>query len=225
MYYYALDLMKSELVRTLELVPVGTFKHVECYGLHGTYDDGLEWLKRPENAAAPKTIMSLGSSIGNFTPNEAKEFVGQFAGHLGPKDTLLIGLDASQDARKVYDAYNDRDDVTHNFTMNGLKHANALLGHEAFNINEWEAIGQVISDRDGCRHRASLVPLKDVIVEGIPIKQGEKIRIEESFKYNAAEAEALWRKSGHSGVATEVGPSYAVALLPQTGNQFKPIEL
>lgn len=62
--YYALDLSLKELRRTLEQVP--PFGHVRCHGLHGTYDDALEWLKMPENTARPRCIMSLGSSIGKF---------------------------------------------------------------------------------------------------------------------------------------------------------------
>lgn len=60
--YYALDLSLKELRRTLEQVPA--FRHVKCHGLHGTYDDGLDWLKMPENQSRPKCVMSLGSSIG-----------------------------------------------------------------------------------------------------------------------------------------------------------------
>lgn len=54
--YYALDLDRSELQRTLSAVP--SYKHVRCSGLHGTYDDGLAWLKQYE--ARPKTILWLG---------------------------------------------------------------------------------------------------------------------------------------------------------------------
>jgi uncharacterized SAM-dependent methyltransferase len=60
--YYALDLSLTELERTLEDVP--RFRHVRCHGLHGTYDDGLAWLKASRNASRPKCILSLGSSIG-----------------------------------------------------------------------------------------------------------------------------------------------------------------
>lgn len=62
--YYALDLSVKELRRTLEQVP--SFQHVKCHGLHGTYDDGLDWLKLPEIRSRPKCVMSLGSSIGWF---------------------------------------------------------------------------------------------------------------------------------------------------------------
>jgi uncharacterized SAM-dependent methyltransferase len=64
-HYYALDLSKRELERTLSSVP--RFEHVVCHGLLGTYDDGLEWIRSGCNASWPKCIMSLGSSIGEYT--------------------------------------------------------------------------------------------------------------------------------------------------------------
>ncbi|KAK4494315.1 hypothetical protein PRZ48_014613 [Zasmidium cellare] len=192
--YYALDLMYSELERTLAAVPAGAFKHVKCFGLWGTYDDGLEWLKSPENATKPKTILSLGSSIGNFTRKEAVDFVAQFADILQPYDSFVIGLDACQDPEKVYHAYNDRDGVTHQFTMNGLHHANRLLGREVFHTDDWEAIGEY--DKEGERHRAFVVPRRELEIEGVSLKQGEKVRIEESYKYNRKQADQLWAHAG-----------------------------
>lgn len=60
--YYALDLSRQELERTLAQLPVYT--HVKSHGLWGTYDDGREWLKRPANMSRQKCVVSLGSSIG-----------------------------------------------------------------------------------------------------------------------------------------------------------------
>lgn len=61
--YYALDVSLRELKRTLSAVP--EYKHVKCHGLHGTYNDGLAWLKSMGIASRPKCILSLGSSIGD----------------------------------------------------------------------------------------------------------------------------------------------------------------
>ena len=191
--YFALDLMQSELERTLAAVPAGTFKHVQCFGLLGTYDDGLEWLKHEENKTKPKVILSMGSSIGNFTRPEAAGFVRQFADILSPSDRLLIGVDACQQPDKVYRAHNDSQGITNEFTLNGLKHANRLLGHEAFNLADWEAIGHY-DEKDG-RHQAFVSPKKDVTIEGVHVRAGERIRIEESYKYSPAQAEELWRAS------------------------------
>ena len=58
--YFALDLDESELQRTLSAIPSGTFKNVTCSGLHGTFDDGLQWLQRPENQARSKTVLFVG---------------------------------------------------------------------------------------------------------------------------------------------------------------------
>lgn len=60
--YYALDLSRQELERTLAQLPV--YKHVKSHGLWGTYDDGREWLKHPANISRQKCVVSLGSSIG-----------------------------------------------------------------------------------------------------------------------------------------------------------------
>ena len=193
MSYYALDLMRSELERTLAAVPEGTFKHVQCFGLHGTYDDGLEWLQNKENASRSKVVLSLGSSIGNFTRPEAAAFAKQFADILSPSDRLLFGVDACQEPEKVYHAYNDSEGITNEFTLNGLKHANKLLGHTAFDLADWDAIGYY-DEQDG-RHQAFVSPKREVRVEGVLVHAGEKIRIEESYKYSPAQAQELWEAS------------------------------
>jgi EasF-like predicted methyltransferase len=192
--YYALDVSQVELERTLAEVPHGTFKHVQCHGLHGTYDEGFDWLKKPENACRSKTILSLGSSIGNFSRHEAAKFLSQFSGILNPDDTLLLGIDACTNPDKVYHAYNDRQGLTHDFILGGLKQANTLLGYDAFDIAKWHVIGRYDSETD--RHEAFVSPNEDVTVEGAFIRAGEQVRIEESYKYNSAQSEQLWSDAG-----------------------------
>lgn len=97
--YYALDLSVKELQRTLEQVP--EFQHVKCHGLHGTYDDGLVWLKLPENSTKSKVVMSLGSSIGNFRQDAAAGFLRGFQEALGASDSILIGVDSTDSPSKV----------------------------------------------------------------------------------------------------------------------------
>ncbi|KAF2754585.1 hypothetical protein EJ05DRAFT_479553 [Pseudovirgaria hyperparasitica] len=193
--YFALDLNLAELERTLSDIRPGTYKHVRCSALHGTYNDGLEWLKRPSMSSKPKTVLSLGSSLGNFKRSEAASFLDDFCQVLQPGDNMLIGIDACKDAPKVYRAYNDDSNVTHQFTLNGLKHANQLLGSKgSFNLDEWEAVG-VYEEAYG-RHAAFVAPTKDVIVDGVAVIKGERIRIEESHKYSASETEKLWQGTG-----------------------------
>lgn len=192
--YYALDLSLKELKRTLEQVPA--FKHVKCHGLHGTYDDGLDWLKLPENSFRPKCVMSLGSSIGNFSRADAATFLIGFQEALQPFDSMLIGLDATDDPGMVYNAYNDREGTTHRFVLNGLIHANSILGRVVFDLNDWKVIGEYVYDIDGGRHQAFYSPTRDLHILGVDFKAGERVQVEQSLKFSASQAHRLWKDSG-----------------------------
>ncbi|KAL8980529.1 MAG: hypothetical protein Q9205_004413 [Flavoplaca limonia] len=191
--YYALDLSKPELERTLSAVPV-EYKYVKCHGLLGTYDDALGWLKRPELQQRHKWILTLGSSIGNFGRQEAANFLESFANTLGSNDRMVVGLDACQDKQKVFSAYNDRHGKTHDFVRNGLVHANRLLGKAVFKMEDWKVIGEF--DEPAGRHQAFYTPIKDLVIDGVYIKAGEKIRVEESHKYSAVQGSELWQAAG-----------------------------
>jgi len=106
---------------------------------------------------------------------------------------MLIGIDSCKDADRVYHAYNDRDNVTHEFIIHGLRHANEIMGETVFDINDWEAIGEY--DKKAGRHHAFVAPLKDVVIDGLRIPRGERVRIEESYKYSRDEILELWEKS------------------------------
>lgn len=192
--YFALDLSLPELERTLQAVPKGIYEYVRCYGLHGTYDDGLEWLKQPEHNNRPKCILFLGSSIGNFTPQEAAEFLKSFTPVVGEWDSMLIGVDACQDKDKVFHAYNDREGTTHAFVRNGLAHANVILGKEAFKQQDWEIIGEY--DEAAGRHQAFYSAVRDIDIEGVLIRAGERVRVEESYKYSLCQSSQLWEDAG-----------------------------
>ena len=192
--YYAREFDLNELHRTLSAVPKGTFQHIKCYGLHGTYDDGVEWLKKPEVANKPKCVLSMGSSIGNFSPEDVAPFLRAYAKNLRKGDTMIIGIDACNDHEKIYHAYNDRNGVTHAFITNGLANANRIMGPDTFKSGDWKVVGEVDPAR-GC-HQAFVTPIKDVSIRDITVKAGEKIRIEHSYKYSEAESNRLWETTG-----------------------------
>ena len=170
------------------------YKHVRCHGLLGTYDDGLAWLKKPEHLERPKCILWLGSSIGNLDRKEAAHFLSQFSPILRAQDTMLIGIDACKDKDKVFHAYNDKDGKTHDFILNGLLRANTIMGQEIFRKDFWKVIGEY--DEEAGRHQAFVVPLKDVAVGTAVIRAGEKVRIEESYKYSLPQSAELWDNAG-----------------------------
>ena len=191
--YYALDLSKPELERTLSAVD-GAYEHVRCQGLFGTYDDGLAWMKTTANLARPKCILWMGSSIGNLGRTEAGDFLKGFSEVMRGQDSMLIGIDACQESEKVYHAYNDKRGKTHEFVLNGLMHANKIMEKEVFQKDDWKVMGEY--DEAAGRHQAFISPVRDVMVEETLIKAGEKIRIEESYKYSLSQSNELWQRAG-----------------------------
>lgn len=189
----------SELERTFSNVRLEDYTSVGIHGLHGTYDDALTWLNDPKNRERPTVVLSMGSSLGNFDRPDAAAFLAQFAKLLGPDDMMVIGLDACEDPVRVYNAYNDAAGITRKFYENGLANANRTFGREVFKADEWKVVTEY-DDIDG-RHQAFYVPTKDVTIEGVPLKKGEKIVFEEAFKYSPKGRETLWHDAGLLEVA------------------------
>lgn len=191
--YFALDLSLPELKRTFAEVETSKFKYVKFNGFHGTYDDGLAWLSRPEHNDRVNCVLSLGSSIGNFDRSDAARFLHSFSRALRPADLVIIGIDGTIDKDRIFHAYNDSKGVTEQFYRNGLEHANNVLGYKAFKQEEWSVIGEVIEADN--KHQASYVALKDVEVDSVLIKKGERLPFEHAYKYTEEHSDALWHDS------------------------------
>ncbi|TLD17961.1 uncharacterized protein PgNI_01802 [Pyricularia grisea] len=245
--YYALDLSKEELKRTLAQVP--QYKHVRCHGLLGTYDDGREWLKEPTSLGRQKCVMSLGSSIGqsqnaslclgayytyaftvttgNFRRDEASDFLRGFSEVLRPGDSMIIGVDSCSDPAKVYHAYNGKywmdnsKGITHQFVLNGLVHANKILEQQAFKLDDWKVVGEYVYDEEGGRHQAWYSPIRDTWALGQLIPAGERVFVERSVKYSKPETEKLWQDAGMVEAGKwSVGQEYGVHVLTKPTTPF-----
>lgn len=151
-------------------------------------------MRKTANLRKPKFILWMGSSIGNLDRTEAADFLRGFLAVLQGQDSMLIGMDACQESDKVYHAYNDKRGTTHKFILNGLMHANKLMGKEVFRKEDWKVVGEY--DEVAGRHQAFYSPVRDVMVEGTLIRAGEKIRVEESYKYSLLQSNELWQRAG-----------------------------
>jgi dimethylhistidine N-methyltransferase len=72
--------------------------------------------------------MYIGSSIGNFSPEEARTILRNLRSELRTGDALLLGTDMVKDVATLVRAYDDRDGVTAAFNLNILHRLNRELG-------------------------------------------------------------------------------------------------
>jgi|SRR6185369_12719797 L-histidine N-alpha-methyltransferase len=82
----------------------------------------------------------IGSSIGNFSPEEARTILQNLKAQLEAGDALLLGTDLVKDESTLVAAYDDRNGVTAEFNLNILQRLNRELGADF--------------DPDSFRHRA-----------------------------------------------------------------------
>ena len=138
-----------------------------------------------------------GSSIGNFSPEQAKAFLRGLHANAGDDGGLLIGVDLIKDSAVLDAAYDDAIGVTAAFNLNMLRHVNHLIGAD-FDVRQWQ-------------HRAFFNPGERRIEMHLEARnaltvhwqggerrfaQGERIHTEDSYKYTRQSFVGLLEQSG-----------------------------
>jgi len=96
---------------------------VQVVGIHGTYADSFPLIRH----ASPSLIIFLGSTIGNFTPEEEHIFWSDISENMQAGDHFLLGVDLVKDTEILNAAYNDKKGVTAQFTRNYFVRMNREL--------------------------------------------------------------------------------------------------
>ncbi|MCZ8014846.1 MAG: L-histidine N(alpha)-methyltransferase [Limnobacter sp.] len=142
-----------------------------------------------------------GSSIGNFTPEEALLFLKQVQSACSVVDGggLLIGVDLVKSKGVLEAAYDDALGITAAFNRNMLLHFNTLAGTN-FKLEDWKHIGLYNTELN--RIEMHLEALRDLTVtwEGGErhFTEGERIHTENSYKWTLKGFEELLKQAGFS---------------------------
>ena len=134
-----------------------------------------------------KTIDAFypGSTIGNFTPKEARTFLERISKTCGKESGLLIGVDLKKDINILNAAYNDKKNVTAEFNLNILHHINSLFDSDIDPANfKHHAF---YNDKSGRIEMHLISKKKQVVnVEGhkFELDKDETILTEYSYKYS-----------------------------------------
>jgi dimethylhistidine N-methyltransferase len=161
----------------------------------------------------------IGSSIGNFSPDEAADILRNLRAHLLPGDTLLLGTDLAPSSHKSVEAllaaYDDAAGVTAAFNKNILTRLNRELEAD-FSLNcfthrsRWNAAESRIEMHLESRAAQQV----HIAGERITFCAGETIHTENSYKFTAATLASLFAAAGFSPERTFQSPdgTFAVTL-------------
>ncbi|KAJ1734325.1 hypothetical protein LPJ72_002406 [Coemansia sp. Benny D160-2] len=122
--YYAIDVMPQPLHDSMEgLSP--QMSNVSFVALCGTYEEVMSHFKK---SSRRKTIVWLGSSMGNCTYESATEMLsGIVDSVMNKQDSIMIGMDLQKEPSIIMDAYHDAQGVTAAFELNALSHASNIV--------------------------------------------------------------------------------------------------
>ena len=194
--YYPIDVSQSALDEARSRLEA-ELPEVTVEPIVADYTEGMR--QNSSVQSGRRLVLYIGSSIGNFSPEDAVEVLRGVRAQLSPGDCLLLGTDMVKDAQMLHEAYDDAAGVTARFNMNVLTRINRELEGN-FNLRlfrhqaRWNARESRVE-----MHLESLLAQKvairalDLEVRFLP---GETIHTENSYKFTDESVLELLTRAG-----------------------------
>ena len=188
--YFPIDI--SEILTESSEQLLKDYDTLHITGIIDTYEGALEFLKSYDDKK--NLILFLGSSFGNFTPNDGKLFLEKIFFTMKSGDLFLIGLDLVKDKNILEIAYDDSQGITAKFNLNVLSRINDELDAD-FNIDNFSHYS--IYNENDQRIEMNLKSLmsQSVIIGksnlSLNLEKNELIHTEYSHKYNVSQIKKL----------------------------------
>jgi dimethylhistidine N-methyltransferase len=137
-----------------------------------------------------------GSTLGNFTPAEALQFL-RVAAQVLRGGALLLGADLVKDPALLHAAYNDSQGVTAAFNLNLLARANRELG-TGFELDRFAhyAFYNPVQQRIEMHLVSRCTQVVDVCGRQSEFAEGETLHTENSYKFTVEGLRALAVRAG-----------------------------
>lgn len=195
----AVEFLRDSLLQVQRLHPA-----LQVTGVGMDFSSSLQL--PPDCVQGRPVYFYAGSSIGNFTPDEAVQFLTgvreQAAG-----GGLLIGVDLTKANELLVPAYDDALGVTAAFNLNLLLHLNRLLGSD-FSVPEWRHVA--LFNAQHSRIEMHLEARQDLSVRwpggARRFRRGERLHTENSYKHSVEGFAALLRRAGFEPAAPWTDP-------------------
>ena len=162
---------------------------VEVHAVVGDFDRHLGHLPR----GGRRMIAFLGSTIGNFTPDQRKQFLADLTGGMVPGDSLLLGTDLVKAVDRLEAAYDDAAGVTAEFNLNVLRVMNRELDAD-FDLDRFVHVARFDADREWIEMRLRSTSEQRVHIGALDLTvdfaADEEVRTEISAKFRRDGVEA-----------------------------------
>ena len=188
--YFPIDI--SEILTESSEQLLKDYDSLHITGIIDTYEGGLEFLKTYDDKK--NLILFLGSSFGNFTPDDGKLFLKKIFSTMNSDDLFLIGLDLVKDKNILESAYDDSQGITAKFNLNVLSRINDELDadFDLDNFSHYSIYNE--ADQRIEMNLKSLVSQSVIIAKSnlsLNFDENELIHTEYSHKYHVSQIKNL----------------------------------
>jgi dimethylhistidine N-methyltransferase len=193
--YFPIDI--SEILTESSEQLLTDYNDLHITGIIDTYEGGLEFLQNYDDKK--NLILFLGSSFGNFSPDDGYAFLQKINSTMKSNDLFLIGLDLVKDTQVLESAYNDSQGITAKFNLNVLSRINDELDAD-FNLINFKH--HAIYNKEDQRIEMYLKSLvnQSVIISksnlSLNLNKDELIHTEYSRKFQVSEIRRLLISTG-----------------------------
>jgi dimethylhistidine N-methyltransferase len=202
--YLGIDI-SDDFLRSSTLRLAADYPWLDVHALCADFCDELH-LPEGFDSVCPLAFFP-GSSIGNFTPTQAQQFLTRLHSLLPVGSGLLVGVDLVKDKALLEAAYNDAAGVTAAFNLNLLERIRRELNSD---IDPSRFMHGAIFNEGQSRIEMHLISREeqDVTIEGrrFHFHAGESLHTENSYKYSLASFAALGRSAGFESIAQWTDP-------------------
>lgn len=171
---------------------------IEVLPVEASYRDGLRSALQGRRDGETVMVLFLGSSIGNFMPEEAADLFADIRRRLQSGDLFLFSADLEKEESRMLAAYDDSLGVTAAFNLNVLARLNREMG-AAFDLSLFEHVVRYNSDLHRIEmHLRSRVDQVATIGNGmsVTLRKGETILSECSYKFKLSDIRRLCESTG-----------------------------
>lgn len=208
--YVLVDISRDSLSIAMERLK-HQFQDVDIMAVWADYTDPA--VMKNLNFQGRKSLVFLGSTIGNMEPAEARDFLASCRVILTSGETFTIGVDLKKDVAKLEKAYNDSKGVTARFNLNLLNRINDEFG-TSIDISSFRHVAFYNTEKGRIEMHLESLRDQEFDLDGVRIslQKGELIHTENSYKYSIPEFTGILEDSGFSSVVnwTDSHGNYAL---------------
>jgi len=193
--FYPIDVSASAMQQAVAQLG-RQFPQLRVNPIVADYTGGVEALQR---ISGRKLVLYIGSSIGNFEPDESVRMLRRIRRSLRAGDAMLLGTDFAKSPKILVPAYDDPQGVTAAFNKNILARLNRELdadfGLDAFrHVALWnKRCSRMEMYLESTVEQQVFLSLLDM---DVAFGGGERIHTENSYKYTMEMVETILRESG-----------------------------